>query len=144
MENTNENYSGKKLYSKLGIGIATFFGSFLGASILMRHNYRALGKEYKGKEILYLGILSTILFFSSLLIIPEDVISMIPSNIIPFLVVSAVYFFVDKKQGKELAMYEKNKHTFISNWKAAGIGLFSMFLIFIGLFFGFMYLLPAV
>ena len=119
-----------KFYSQKGIGIATFFGAPLAASILIRKNYISLNEEKKGNITLGIGILSTILLFVGIFSIPESIINRIPNQIIPLIYTGIIYLIVERIQGKHLKEYQEQENKFISNWKATGIGLLSAILIF--------------
>jgi len=49
----------KKFYSQRAISISTYFGGSLSAGILIRENYRSLGKDKKGIYALIIGIITT-------------------------------------------------------------------------------------
>jgi len=119
-----------KFYSQKGIGIATFLGAPLAASILIRKNYQSLNEDKRGNIALAIGISSTILLFVGIFSIPESVIEKIPNQIIPLIYTGIIYLIVDRIQGNYLKEYEEKGHKFISNWKASGIGLISALIIF--------------
>ena len=133
MKEIENDHIDLKLYSLKGIGLATFFGSPLAASILIRSNYIALGKEESGRNALIIGVVSTILLFSSMYIIPESIITKIPNSIIPGVYTFIIYLIVNKLQGSELEDYEADKNKFYSNWRAVGIGLLCTIIILGGL-----------
>ena len=61
--------------------------------------------------------------------IPEDVMSKIPNQIIPLIYTGIIYLIVEKIQGDELKNHEANENEFNSNWKATGIGGICLLLI---------------
>ena len=123
----------KALYSQKGIGIATFLGSPLASSILIRHNYVQLGDERKGKIAILLGVVFTVAMFVGIFSIPEATIAKIPQQIIPAIYTAIVYFIVEKFQGEHLKQFEAEGLKYMSNWKAAGIGIICLILIFGGI-----------
>ncbi len=127
------------LFSQRTIGIATFLGGPLAAGILVRRNYINLGKEDFGMFALAIGVLSTALLFSTIFLVPEEIMNKIPSPLFPAIYTAIIYFIVEKLQGKELAFHKENNGTFYSGWKAAGIGSICL-LILAAVVFGVAYL----
>lgn len=136
MEQLNDDQQNLKLYSQGAIGGATFLGGPLAAGILVRHNYIELGKEDDGKTALIIGIIATVLLFGGIFMVPDELMSKIPNQIIPAIYTAIIYFIVDKIQGEALNRHKDNNYAFMSNWKAAGIGFVCMLLI-IGSIFGY-------
>tara|TARA_R110001632_G_scaffold40289_4_gene100910 strand:+ start:1068 stop:1847 length:780 start_codon:yes stop_codon:yes gene_type:complete len=119
-----------KFYSLKAIGIATFFGGPIAAGYLVRQNYLAINEPEKAKKSLIIGIISTIILFSTIFLIPEEIMERIPNPIIPSIYTIIIYLIVEKLQGEYLKEHEENENPFHSNWKAAGIGLiFSIIII---------------
>jgi hypothetical protein len=127
-----------QLFSQRTIGIATFVGGPLAAGILVRKNYINLGKSDHGMFALAIGILSTLLLFGTLFIIPEHIANKIPNAVFPAIYTAIIYLVVEKLQGKELALHKQNNGSFYSGWKAAGIGAICM-LILASAVFGYAY-----
>lgn len=119
----------RKLYSQGAISGATFLGGPLAAGILVRHNYLELGKEDDGKTALTIGIIATILLFGGIFMVPDDLMSKIPNQIIPAIYTAIIYFIVEKIQGEAIKQHEANNYEFMSKWRAAGIGFVCMLLI---------------
>jgi hypothetical protein len=128
-----------QLFSQRSIGIATFLGGPLAASILVRRNYINLGKEDAGLFAIALGVLATTLIFSTLFLVPEEIMDKIPNAVFPAIYTAIIYLIVEKFQGKELAFHKENNGAFFSVWKAAGIGSICM-VILIAVIFGIVYL----
>lgn len=131
-----------KLYSIRSILIATFFGAPLAAGILVRQNYINLSEEKKGNTALIIGIISTILLFGSIFLIPESIIDKIPHFIIPTVYMAIIYAVLDRKYGKTLKQHEKENGAFYSGWRAAAIGLGCAVVTF-GSIFAYVYLTDA-
>jgi len=72
-----------KFYSQGAIAMATFFGGPLAAGILIRENYKKFNDAKNGNRALIIGIISTILLFGFIFLIPESIIEKIPSPVIP-------------------------------------------------------------
>lgn len=118
-----------RLYSLTAINIATFFGGPLAAGILVRRNFINLGDEAAGKKALFIGIFSTLIIFTVIFSLPEEILDMIPNALIPMIYTFIIYLIVDKYMGKAIKEHKSNSHPFYSGWKAAGIGLISCIII---------------
>ncbi len=123
-----------RLYSVRALWIATFLGSPLAAGILLRKNFIGLGEAKKGTIALWLGILSTILLFGSLFVLPEAAVEKIPNQIIPLLYTAGIYFAAKHYQGKALEAHQANGGAFYSAWNAAGVGALCLIGIFVVIF----------
>ncbi|MBN1255177.1 MAG: hypothetical protein JXA50_07895 [Deltaproteobacteria bacterium] len=137
----NQTDNSKKLYSQKSIAIATYLGGPLAAGVLIRRNFINLGNEDHGKNALVIGIISTILLFPALFLIPEHIIDKIPNYVIPAIYTGIIYLIVDRLQGKELKKHKENKGQFYSSWKATGIGAIYMLIIIAGIF-GYVFFSP--
>jgi len=137
-ENLTKNL---KFYSQKAIGIATFIGGPLAAGYLIRENYLSLEKPNEAKKSLIIGIISTILLFTVIFMIPESIIDKVPNQILPAVYTGIIYLIVEKIHGTILNQHKKNGNEFYSGWKAAGIGFVSLMILLIGIF-GCVYIAP--
>ena len=128
-------------YSQKSIGIAAFIGGPLAAGYLIRENYLSLDKPDEGKKSLIIGIISTILLFTGIIMIPESIMDKIPNQIIPAIYTGIILFIVAKIHGTILYQHKENGNEFYSGWRAAGIGFISSIVLIIGIL-GYVYLLP--
>lgn len=122
-----------RFYSKRAISIATFFGGPLAAGVLVRQNYLNEGKTDQAMHALFLGIVSTILLFAAIFLIPEDVMENMPSALIPGIYTAIILVLVEKVQGQTLKAHEENNGQFYSGWKAAGVGAVCMVIMTVGI-----------
>lgn len=134
MENQNNKTKNVKLYSLKAIGVTTFFGGPLAAGYLIYKNYLAINEPDKAKNALIAGIVSTIILFCIIFLIPEETIDRIPRILIPTSYTLIIYQIVSKLQGEILKEHEIKENSFYSNWKAAGVGLVSSIILVISLF----------
>ncbi|MDR6241124.1 hypothetical protein HNQ88_004200 [Aureibacter tunicatorum] len=116
------------------IGLATFLGGPLAAGYLIGENFKALNKPNEARNSLIIGIIATILLFTGIFMIPENLIDKIPRQLIPVIYTIIARGIVEWKQGDVLKMHKENGNSFFSGWKAAGIGLISLVIISAGLF----------
>ncbi|WP_338408988.1 hypothetical protein [uncultured Flavobacterium sp.] len=137
-ENNTKNL---KFYSQKAIGIATFIGGPLAAGYLIQQNYISLNKPDQGKKSLLIGIVTTIILFGGIFMIPDNIIDKVPNQILPLIYTGIIYLIVEKIHGKILNKHKKNENEFFSRWKAAAIGLIALAVLSIGIF-GYVFLSP--
>jgi len=137
-ENTTQDL---KFYSQRAIGIATFIGGPLAAGYLIRENYLSLDKPDEGRKSLIIGIVSTILLFTGIFMIPESIIDKVPNQILPAIYTLIIYLIVENIHGSILNEHKENENEFYSGWKAAGVGLVSLLFMGIGML-GYAFLSP--
>jgi hypothetical protein len=123
-----------ELYSQNAISIATFFGGPLAAGILARKNFINLGNEESAKNAIILGVISTVVLFAGIILLPESIMDKIPNSVIPFIYTGIIYLLIEKYQGVALKNHKENNLPFYSAWKATGIGTSCMLIIFGGIF----------
>lgn len=131
IENTTENI---KLYSSKAIGGATFLGGPLAAGYMISENFKALDKPDDGRKSLIIGIITTVILFGGMFMLPERIIDKIPRQLIPLIYTGIIWGIVEWIQGDVLKAHKENNNSFFSGWRAAGIGLISLIIIVIGIF----------
>lgn len=130
--NRNETVN-LKFYSAKAISLATFFGGPLAAGYLVGENYKALENNDAGRKSLIYGILTTIVLFAGIFILPENVIDKVPQQIIPLIYTGIIMAIVEWQQGDILKRHKEKGNSFYSGWKAAGVGFISTIIIILGL-----------
>jgi len=123
-----------KLYSSKAISGATFLGGPLAAGYLIGENFKAIDKPIEGRNSLIIGIISTIILFGGIFMIPQNIIDKIPRQLIPLIYTGIIWGIVEWKQGDILKAHKENNNTFFSGWRAAGIGFISLLILGIGIF----------
>jgi len=123
-----------KLYSSRAISGATFLGGPLAAGYLIGENFKAIDKPTEGRNSLIIGIISTIILFGGIFMIPENTIDKIPQQIIPLVYTAIIWKIVEWKQGNILKTHKENNNPFFSGWRAAGVGFISLLILGIGIF----------
>ncbi|MFT7158343.1 MAG: hypothetical protein ACI8Q1_003374 [Parvicella sp.] len=83
MTEQENNTKDLRFYSQTAIGMATFIGGPIAAGYLIRENYLSLDQPDKGKKSLIIGIISTVLLFTGIFIIPESIMDKVPNQILP-------------------------------------------------------------
>ena len=141
MEEQENRTRDLKFYSQKAIGIATFIGGPMAAGYLIRENYRSLDELEKGKTAFIIGVLSTLLLFVGIFLIPESILEKVPNQILPAVYTGIIYVIVDRIHGAILKQHKDSGNEFHSGWKAAGIGTVSLIILLAGIF-GYAYLSP--
>jgi predicted membrane protein len=119
----------QKIYTNKAISIATFFGGPIAAGILIGHNYKIFGDDDKQRYSVIIGIISTLIFFELLFLIPDRIMNSIPNALIPAIYTGIIYVIVHKTQDDRINESIQNGVEETSKWKAAGIGLLCSILI---------------
>ncbi len=132
--NKESNTRDIKLYSSKAIGGATFLGGPLAAGYMIGENFKSLDKPNEGRNSLIIGIVTTILLFGGIFVVPENIIDKIPRQLIPLIYTGVIWGIVEWTQGDILKAHKENRNSFFSGWRAAGIGLISLLIIGVGIF----------
>jgi hypothetical protein len=135
----NDTSEVRRLYSQTAIAVATFLGGPFAAGILARRNFINLGKAQTGTNALIIGIISTILLFGGIFVLPEDILDKIPNALIPTIYTAIIYVIIEKFQGAALKEHKAQQKPFYSIWKAIGTGTVCMLVLLVGIF-GYAYL----
>ena len=101
---------------------------------MIGENFKSLDNPEKGRNSLIIGIISTVILFVGIFMIPENIIDKIPRQIIPLIYTGIIWGIVEWKQGEILKLHKKLGNSFFSGWRAAGIGFVSLIIISIGIF----------
>jgi hypothetical protein len=128
-----ENTENCKLYSAKVIAGATFIGGPLAGGYMIGENFKALGRLSEGRTSLIIGIVSTLIIFVGLFMVPENILDKMPKHLIPLIYTGIVWGIVEWKQGEVLKSHKEQGNTFYSSWRAAGIGFISLILISVGI-----------
>jgi len=112
----------KRIFTNKAISVATFFGGPLAAGFLIAKNFKVFEKPNAARNSTFIGILTTILLFTGILLAPEDIINKLPQPLIPAvytLIIAALVYWL---QGAEIKKFLNNDGQKASNWIAAGYG----------------------
>ncbi len=123
------DWSNKQVFSIKSILSATFFGGPLAAGLLISQNYKVFNMPDAALKALFWGILSTILLFGMLILLPDPIVSKIPHQLIPFIYTSIIYLLVKDNQNKLIEGYLKKGAQKASGWKTAGYSILSLLII---------------
>src|SRR5690606_12871197 len=83
---------------------------------------------------LIIGVISTVILFGGIFMVPENIIDKIPHQLIPLIYTGIIWGIVEWKQGDILKAHKENNNSFFSGWRAAGIGFISLLILGIGIF----------
>lgn len=119
----------QKIFTNKAISVATFFGGPIAAGFLISKNYKAFGNNDAARNSIFIGILSTILMFAGIFMIPENIIDKIPQQLIPLIYTAIIAGLVEKLQGQKIKEFLAENGQKASNWQAAGYGLIGLLII---------------
>lgn len=120
---THTTISTNKFYSMPAILMASYLGSPMAASFLIRRNYINVGKNREGSYALVIGIIATALILTGCLFIPEEIIDKIPNILIPAIYTTALFPIAEHLQGYMLREHKASEGAFYSIWRAVWIAL---------------------
>ena len=140
MEQIIENeVSVRNIFTEKALHFGTFLGGPLTSGYLFAKNFKSLGEPEKAKKALIYGLMGTILLFTIVFLIPAEIISKIPSVIIPILYTSIANYIFQRSQRTKTAEYINNGGKAFSLWRVFGISLVGAAITIIP-FFGIRYL----
>lgn len=131
----------RKIFTNKAIIVATFFGGPLAAGFLISRNYKAFENDDAARNSVFIGILSTILLFAGIFMIPEHIFEKIPQALFPGIYTAIIAWLVEKLQGKKIKEFLESNGQKASNWQATGYGLSGMTII-IGTILVFIFVIP--
>lgn len=112
-----------KLYTTGWIAAATFIGGPLAGFYLLSVNFDNLQKSQLAQKAFNQGIVISLVLFTSLMVLPQGITSIIPKNSFPIIYTILLGHYADMLQGNEIKNHIKNGGKKYSGWKAAGIGI---------------------
>ncbi|MCP4442930.1 MAG: hypothetical protein GY810_28830 [Aureispira sp.] len=103
----DQELSTRKIFKERAIGFATFFGGPLAAGYLFAENFKALNESEKTTKTWVIAIISSIVIFGGILLIPEDV--HIPNHIIPIIYTFITLGIFRNLQEEKITKYIENE-----------------------------------
>ena len=127
----------EKLFSKKSIQFTTYFLSPIVSGFMISSNFKKLGMKKESKLSLAFSFGVTLITFTLLFFIPENIIDKVPNVFFPLIYTGLIYLFIDKYQAEALEFHENNNGQFQSNWKVFAINIIPLIVIlFIAFFAG--------
>lgn len=107
------------LYSIAGVGLATFIGTPLAGAWLLAHNLQLLGQAHRVAMVWGISVALLLATLVLAFVLPEEVPAM------PFAIAQlmAMIMLAKNLMEADLKQHLEAGGTFLSNWRAAGIGL---------------------
>jgi hypothetical protein len=124
----------ERIFTNKAISLATFIGGPLSAGILISKNYKVFGDEESAKKAMYLGIISTLIVFAIIFLIPEHIMGKIPNALFPAIYTLIITLLVNKFQGNQIKRHLENNGLQASYWVAAGYGSIGLVVIIVFIF----------
>lgn len=110
-----------KIYSEKAITTGTFLGGPLVAGYLIAENFKAFGDYNKAKNTWIISILSTILIFGLIFLIPENI--QIPNVIFPLIYMSIAGYLTKLYQQQKINEHINNRGEQFGWWRTIAISL---------------------
>jgi hypothetical protein len=123
----------ERIYSEKAIRVGTFLGGPIVAGYFMAENFKVFGDFTKVRNTWIISILSTILIFSLIFMIPEDI--KIPNVIFPIIYMGIAAYFTKKYQEKDIVQHIENGGEEFNWWRTVGISLIGC-IVTLGILFG--------
>ncbi|MFV9682494.1 hypothetical protein ACNFD4_07340 [Pseudomonas sp. NY15367] len=107
------------LYSIAGIGVATFIGTPLAGAWLLAHNLQLLGQANRVAMVWGISVALLLVTLVLAVVLPDEVPAL------PFAIAQLMVMIMLAKnlQEADLKQHADVGGAFLSNWRAAGIGL---------------------
>jgi hypothetical protein len=121
MENSSD-----KVFTNRAISVATFFGGPITAGFLISKNFKIFGNDNAARNSIFIGVLSTVVIYAVLFIIPEHINDKIPQSLIPSVYTAIIALLVNRFQGENIKNFLENSGEKASNWLAAVYGLLGL------------------
>lgn len=115
-----ENFKSQKIYSINQINIATFFGGPLIAGYLLSQNYKVFGDKKASNKTVIISLALTAVLFIVFVLLPRNIIGLIPNLSIPTISVVVIAAIVETYQSKKITEYFKRGYK-----QASSLGVFA-------------------
>lgn len=114
----------QKIYKERAIYVGTFLGGPLTAGYLIANNFKAFNEIDKAKKTWIYAIITTIIIFGSLFLIPENV--KIPNQIMPLIYTAIAYYLVRHFQGKNISDHISSGGQLYNWWRTILVSLIGL------------------
>lgn len=133
MEETIDNaIPAKKIYKDKAFWLGTFLGGPLVAGYLFSENFKALGQPQKVKPTWIIAIISTIVIFGGIFMIPDNI--NIPNQIIP-IAYTAIAFGLFKKYQEANTIEHLRRGGLVYSWgRVLAVGIIGLLITIVPLF----------
>lgn len=114
----------QKIYKDRAIWVGTFLGGPLAAGYLIAENFTAFDEREKATKTWIYAIISTVLIFGSLFLIPE--LEKIPNQIFPLVYTAIAYFLVQRFQGEKITSHLNAGGAYHSWWRTLSVSIIAL------------------
>jgi len=112
----NEKEKSVSLFSINAITLSTFLGGWIAGFLMIAYNFKQLGQKRKASNAYIVCIITTILFFVAIILIPLELFEMIPGFILPLSYVLTIKLYADKSQKKQIDQHFEEDGEKSFNW----------------------------
>lgn len=117
----------KKIYRDRAIWVGSFLGGPVVAGYFIAENFKVFKDYKKAKTTWIITIISTIIIFGGIFLIPENI--KIPNQIIPIIYTSIAYYLAKHYQEQNIREHIKNGGEFFNWWRTIGIAIIGLLII---------------
>lgn len=114
----------QKIYKDRAIWVGTFLGGPLAAGYLIAENFTAFDEREKATRTWIYAIISTIVIFGSLFLIPE--IEKIPNQVFPLAYTAIAYYLVQRFQGEKITSHVNAGGPCHSWWRTLSVSIIAL------------------
>jgi hypothetical protein len=114
----------RKIYKDRAIWSGTMLGGPLVAGYLIAENFKTLNESEKVKTTWIISILSTVIIFGGVFLIPESV--KIPHQAIPLFYTAIAYLFVSYFQDQKIKQYINSGGQFYSWYRTIAVSIIGL------------------
>ncbi|WP_426474162.1 hypothetical protein [Chryseobacterium balustinum] len=114
----------EKIYRDRAIWVGTFLSGPLAAGYLIAENFKAFNDTDKAKKTWIYAIISTIVVFGGVFLIPDNV--KILNHIIPLIYTAIAYYLVQHFQGHNISTHISSGGQLYSWWRTIAVGIIGL------------------
>lgn len=115
-----------RIFTNKAISFATFLGGPIAAGFLISKNFKEFGNHSAARNSIFIGIISTIILFAGIFMIPETVVDKIPQFLIPAIYTGVIALLVEKLQGNKIRDFLSSGGKKASNWQTTKYGIIGL------------------
>lgn len=118
-----------KMYSPVQAALGAFLGGPIASTYFISKNYDTMNNDNASKQSLVIGSIIVFALLGILPFLPDN----FPNLVIPIMTIVATRLIIEKNQLTKEKIEEDDTLSFHSNWLVFGIGLASLFVMYVAI-----------